>query len=172
MNPLSLLTTGLLTPAGGGGSVDVATLLTAPTTGYDPGTVGNALDQLNLGIGGLVLPVMQGSVYTVTALQQRTVTLVQGDTPTLTFDFGADYQGWTATFGAKQNAADALYAMAPRVCTWLDAAVGQGSVLLTSADTALSGKLAAEVELTNGATTLTALRFSLVILPEIITAEV
>src|SRR3990172_8655689 len=85
--------------------------------------------------GALVLPVMQGAVYTAVAVQSREVVIVQGDTPRLTFDLDADYTGWTIKFGAKAQVADAAYVIAVKDGVWTDAGLGQGYVDLTAAET-------------------------------------
>lgn len=116
----------------------------------------------------VVLPVMQGAVYTATTIQQREVRVVAGDTPTITFDLGADYSGWTAKFAAKASPDDQAYAMAVRECAWTDATAGEGYVTLSAADTAAPGVYRGEIELSLGAARLTALQFRLVVIPGVI----
>lgn len=133
----------------------------------------NALEQAPTGIGGsgsavMLLPVMQGRVYTATALQGRDVAVVQGDTPRIVFDLGADYSTWTPYFGAKANLDDDEYAIAPKAGAWSTPASGQGYVDLTAADTATIGRFAAEIELRNGDSRLTAQKFGLKILAAVI----
>lgn len=116
----------------------------------------------------VVLPVMQGAVYEATAMQSREVRIVRGDTPRITFDLGADYTGWTIKFGAKANLSDTTYAIAVKDGTWTDASKGQGYVDLTSVETANAGVLIGELELRNGDQRLTAIRFKIVILEDVI----
>ena len=118
----------------------------------------------------VLLPVMSGQAYTATAKQQKEVTIVQGDTPTITLALGNDYTGWTARFAVKHSAYDAYYALPVRDAYWLNAAQGLGAVDLSATDTAVAGKFLAEVELTKGALVLTALRFTLIIIPDIVKA--
>ena len=115
-----------------------------------------------------VLPVMQGQVYTATAIQDREVIIVQGDTPRITFDLGANYAGWTPRFAAKDSLTDDSYFIAPKECTWTTATGGMGYVELTASETALRGKYHAEIELSQGAQRLTAMRFTLKIIAAII----
>jgi hypothetical protein len=122
------------------------------------------------GGASVVLPVMQGRVYTATAIQGAEVVIVQGDTPTITFDLGDDYTGWTPYFGAKAALADTDYAIDPKAGTWTDADEGEGTVALTAAETATVGKYFAEIELRNGDQCLTAMKFTLKIIAEVITA--
>jgi hypothetical protein len=119
----------------------------------------------------VILPVIQGQVYTATAIQGAEVVIVQGDTPTITFDFDDDYTGWTPYFGAKAALADTVYAIDPKAGTWIDDALGQGTVVLTAAETATVGKYYAEIELRNGTQCLTAMKFTLKIIGEVIKAS-
>lgn len=117
----------------------------------------------------VVLPVMQGQVYTATALSGRVVKIVRGDTPRITFDLGDDYTGWTARFGAKLYKGDSAYAIEVKDCTWTDEAAGQGYVDLTAAETSISPRdYRAEIELVNGIQHLTAMKFTLSILEDVI----
>ena len=113
----------------------------------------------------VILPVMQGHVYTATAQQQRTVSVVQGDTPTITFDLGSDYTGWTPWFGAK-----GAVVITTRQAQWFNPAKGQGNVLLSVSDTTVVGSYDAEIELRNAAQSkiLTAIKFKLLIVPQVI----
>ena len=117
----------------------------------------------------VILPVMQGVVYSATAMQDRDVVIVQGDTPRVTFNLGKDYSGWTPYFGAKAKLSDAAYAIGPQAATWIDGGVkGHGYVDLTAAQTAKCGKLFSEIELRNGAQRLTAMKFTLKIIDAVI----
>ncbi len=120
------------------------------------------------GGAAVVIPVMTGRAYSATILQNRTVEIVQGDTPTLTFDFNTDYTGWTPYFGAKSKLADEDYAIDPKAATWTDAAEGQGYVVLTAADTATVGKFLGEIELRNGDSRHTPIKFTLIIVGAVI----
>lgn len=116
---------------------------------------------------GMILPVMQGRV-SATIIQDRRVEIVQGDTPRLTFDFDDDYTGWTPYFGAKAKLADTDYAIDPKAATWLNATTGQGYVDLTAAETATVGKFFGEIELRNGDSRLTPIKFTLIIIGAVI----
>jgi hypothetical protein len=134
----------------------------------------NALEQAPTGMGGsgsavVVLPVMQGRVYSATAVQGRDVVVVQGDTPRVVFDLGADYSTWTPYVAAKANLEDAVYLIAPKAGAWSAPASGQGYVDLTAADTAAIGRHFAEIELRNGEARLTAMKFRLKIIDAVIT---
>lgn len=118
--------------------------------------------------GTVVLPVMQGSVYTATATQSREVTVIRGDTPRVYFDLGANYAGWAAFFGAKAQPKDAAYVIAVKSATWTDATKGQGYIDLTATDTGTSRTLFGELELVNGTQHLTAMKFTLKILEDVI----
>ncbi|MFA5753991.1 MAG: BppU family phage baseplate upper protein, partial [Patescibacteria group bacterium] len=118
---------------------------------------------------GMILPVMQAQVYSATASQSADVKIVQGDTPTIPFDLGDDYSGWTPYFGAKESLDDTDYAITPKAGSWSDAIEGEGSVTLTTAETATPGKYLAEIELRNGDSRLTAIKFNLIIVRAVIT---
>jgi|GEM_PF-4467230 len=134
----------------------------------------NALEQAPTGMGGsgsavVVLPVMQGRVYSATAVQGRDVVVVQGDTPRIVFDLGEDYSTWTPYFGAKADLDDDDYVIAPKAGAWSAPASGQGYVDLTAADTAAIGRHFAEIELRSGESRLTAMKFRLKIIDAVIT---
>ena len=116
----------------------------------------------------VVLPVMQGSVYTATALQGREVVIVRGDTPQITFDLGADYTGWTPRFGAKAALGNTDYIIDPKDGSWSDASKGQGYVALTALETATTGRFFAEIEIRKDAQRLTAMKFYLKIVEGVI----
>ncbi|MBI5634862.1 MAG: hypothetical protein HZA15_15450 [Nitrospirae bacterium] len=116
----------------------------------------------------IVLPVMQGQIYTAVASQAREVVIIRGDTPRITFDLGAAYSGWTPKFGAKASPSDTAYVIAVKDATWTDATAGEGYVDLTAAETATVGKLSAEIELQNGTQRLTAIKFKLTIREDVI----
>lgn len=133
----------------------------------------NALEQAPTGMGGsgsavVVLPVMQGRVYSATAVQGRDVVVVQGDTPRVVFDLGADYSTWTPYLGVKADLDDDAYVIAPKAGAWSAPASGQGYVDLTAADTATVGRFAAEIKLRNGEASLTAQKFGLKIIAAVI----
>lgn len=129
----------------------------------------NALEQAPTGVGGsgsavVVLPVMQGRVYTATAVQGRDVVVVRGDTPRILFDLDADYSTWTPYLAAKAELADDGYVIAPKAGAWSEPATGQGYVDLTAADTENIGRYAAEIKLVSGDSRLTAMKFALKII--------
>ena len=107
----------------------------------------------------VALPVVRGQVYTATAFSEAIVEVVQGDTPTITFDLDADYSGWAISFHAKVNLADEDYYIDPKAGSWTDAANGVGQVLLTAADTGTVGTYYADLTLTSGSSVLTAIRY-------------
>jgi len=116
----------------------------------------------------IALPAMQGSVYTATAIQSREVTIVRGDTPRITFDLGTSYTGWTAHFGVKAKPDDTAYVIAVKDAVWTSASAGEGYVDLTATETTATGKLYAELELRNGDSRLTAIKFILKITEDVI----
>lgn len=120
--------------------------------------------------GSVVLPVMQGEVYSAVAVQDKEVKIVKGDTPRITFDFESDYTGWTVWFAAKEKLSDTTYAISLREVTWSDASLGQGYIDLSATDTDLLGKYFAELELRQGAQRLTAMKYKLVIIDDVIDA--
>jgi hypothetical protein len=119
--------------------------------------------------GAIVYPVMQGRVYSATPIQNQEVITIQGNTLRMPFDFGGNYTGWTATFGAKVHLDDTDYIIDPIEATWLDASKGQGYIDLTAANTATTGKYFAEILLQKDSARLTAMRFYLKIINAIIT---
>jgi hypothetical protein len=171
MNPLSIATSGLITPAAvvsGGGTIDVAALSQQLVADLDAAlTTAHGSGSWQRGIAGsYTLPVMQASVYTAVATATQKVRIVQGDTPTITFDLGADYTGWDAWFGARGR--DGEYAMPPRLVQWADDGLGQGAISLTTTDTAADGTFAAEIELRKAGQILTAMKYGIVVLPQVI----
>lgn len=119
------------------------------------------------GSGIVILPVMQGSVYTAVATESRTVRIVRGDSPSIMFDLGANYTGWTAYFGARSTPRSA-YIISETVCTWDDITKGQGHITLTATETKDARRLLAEIELRNGEQRLTAMKFELLIIEDIV----
>ena len=116
----------------------------------------------------VALPVVRGQVYTATAFQYADVRIVKGDTPTITFDLGADYTGWTVWFGAKENLSDSTSFITPRQASWTDVANGVGQIVLTSVETGTAGNYYGEIELRSGSQRLTAIRYRLVIEEDVI----
>lgn len=140
-------------------------LLTAITTA---GSIGKLIkDNVDGKVSerGLILPVMQGRVYTATAIQGREVVIVQGDTPRVTFDLGDDYTGWTPQFSTKEEPDDVAYIIAPKSATWSNATLGQGYIDLTAEETAVCGKYDARVTITQGTQRHTGMKFTLKIIP-------
>lgn len=141
------------------------------------GTYDNITDSLqalrdNPGGGGgggtIILPVMEGAVYSSLAVQDKEVNIIRGDTPTIYFDLHSDYTGWTAQFGAKAKPKDTEYVIPAKNCTWTDVSKGQGYFELTSTETASEAKLFGEIELTKDTKHLTAMRFILRIIEDVI----
>lgn len=123
------------------------------------------------GAGGtIVLPVMQGEVYSAVATQNVEVKIVKGDTPRIIFDLGADYTGWAIWFAAKEKMSDTTYIIALREVTWSDVSLGQGYIDLSASDTDLVGKFFAELELRQGVQRLTAMKYILDIIDDVIDA--
>lgn len=143
-------------------------LLTAITTAGSIGKLLNDNVDGKVSERGMILPVMTGRAYNATIIQNRKVEIVQGNTPRITFDLNDDYTGWTPYFGAKSKLADEEYAIDPKEATWSDAAEGQGYVDLTAADTATCGKYLGEIELRNGDSRHTPIKFTLIIVGAVI----
>lgn len=118
----------------------------------------------------VVLPVMQGEVYSAVAVQDKEVKIVKGDTPRIIFDLEENYTGWTVWFAAKEKMSDTSYAIDLREVTWSDASLGQGYIDLSASDTNIIGKFFAELELKQGAQRLTAMKYTLVIIDDVIDA--
>lgn len=120
------------------------------------------------GGGTIILPVMEGAVYSSLAVQDKEVNIIRGDTPTIFFDLHGNYTGWTAKFGAKVKPKDTEYIIPVKNCTWTDASKGQGYFELTSTETANEAKLIGEIELSKDTKHLTAMRFILRIIEDVI----
>jgi hypothetical protein len=120
--------------------------------------------------GVVVLPVMQGEVYSAVATQDKEVTIVKGDTPRIIFDLGLNYTGWTIWFAAKEKMSDTSYIISLRQVTWSDASLGQGYIDLSASDTNIMGKFFAELELRQGAQRLTAMKYKLTVIDDVIDA--
>lgn len=126
--------------------------------------------QVYPGVPSVVLPAMQGNIYSATITQGRELRIIRGDSPNIPFDLGEDYTGWEAWFGVKELFTDATYVIGPIQATWTDAAAGHGYVPLTAALNDTDGSFHAEIEVRNGAARLTPLQFRLRILEDVITA--
>jgi hypothetical protein len=118
----------------------------------------------------VVLPVMQGKVAAPTFVQSKPIQLISKTTPTLTFDFGTNYSGWTVYFGMKNKITDTAYIVSPKTGTWIDNTKGQGYVTLSSTDTATPGNYAGELLLINGASRLPAIEYNIQISKGVIDA--
>ncbi len=118
--------------------------------------------------GSIILPVMQGEIYTATAMQGREVRIKRGDTPRITFDLGTACTGWTGRFGAKKTLSG-NYVIGPKNISWIDASKGQGYVDLDKTDTNHMGEHYAEIEIVKDEQTLTAMEFTLNLLKDVIT---
>jgi len=152
---------------------DIKAAIEGIPAGATPAEIWGYADR-SLTTSPITLPVMQGSVYTATATPFREVPIVRGDSPTVTFELfdsdgnPANYTGWTPKFGAKASPSDTAYVIAVKDAVWVDASKGQGYVALTSTDTATVKKLYAEIELRNGDQRLTAIKFVLKIMEDVI----
>lgn len=109
-----------------------------------------------------VLPPLTGTVYATITAQNQEVPIIRGDTPTVPFNLGSNFTGWTPKFAVKAELADVTYLVAIKDAVWTDAATGQGYVSLTAAETrALPNRSYGEIELQNGAQRLTVIKFVL-----------
>ncbi len=116
----------------------------------------------------VAIPTISGSVYQTTAIQETTMNIVRGDTPTITFDLEENYSGWTPYFGIKKTRSQSTYDMTPRACTWTSATLGTGYISLTATETDLLGQYQGEVELRNGTSRLTVISLKLIFQEDII----
>ena len=117
----------------------------------------------------VVLKSLQGEIYARTLAAGADVRIMRGDSPVLPFSLGDDFSAWTPWFGAKESTGDTTYAIGPKECSWADGSTGKGAVVFTAAETDLpQGRYLAEVELRNGEQRLTPLRFTLVILADVV----
>lgn len=119
--------------------------------------------------GSFIIPTLHSSIYNTTVSQARVISIIQGDTPTLTFDLEENYTGYTGYFAAKRNYTDLTYMIAPVTISWVDASLGTGSFTLTSDDTSTTGVFHGEIELRKDDTRYTVLQCTLKVLPQIIT---
>jgi len=96
---------------------------------------------------------------------------VRGDSVAIPYTVGEDITGWTVYFAAKANPSDDNYAIGPIDVTAgvTDASTGSGLVNLDTTDTAiLPRRYSAELEIRNGQSTNTPLRFRLWVDPDVI----
>jgi hypothetical protein len=110
-----------------------------------------------------VLP-FQGSVTSASALLDKDVHIVRGDSVAIPYSVGIDLTGWEVWFAAKAGPADNVYVIEPRSITAYETnpLTGGGLINLTTADTSVPArKYVAEVELRRGAEVKTPLRFYL-----------
>jgi len=114
----------------------------------------------------VVLPAMHATLATTLTKSVRPLRIARGDTRCVPFDFGSDYSGWTARFGARRMVGGSI--ILTRLCIWTNAQIGQGHFELTAADTSQVGTYLAEVELSQGDNHLTLLQFDLVIFDDVI----
>jgi len=117
-----------------------------------------------------VLP-FQGSATYETAVQDKDVHIVRGDSVAVPYSIGKDITGWTVWFGAKANPADAEYAVPLREITLYvtDPVEGSGLISLSTADTsAPPRRYYAEIEIRRADEVNTPLRFSLWIDPDVV----
>ncbi len=112
-----------------------------------------------------VLP-FQGAATYETVAQGNDVHITHGDSVSIPYSVGKDISGYTVWFGAKANTTDTTYAIVPRDITAYvtSASTGSGLINLSTMDTALpTRKYAAQVEIKNGSTVNTVLKFNLYI---------
>lgn len=112
----------------------------------------------------IVIPAMTGAVYSPTVVFGQKVSVVEGDTPTLSFALNDDYSGWTVDLTMSIESPVVSKTTVP--CAWVNAALGTLSVDLSSAQTSIVGQYDCSVKVRNGVKTLTALRFSLFVVSD------
>ena len=119
--------------------------------------------QITSSFSPVTLPVMNSRLVTSpTAVQMNDIIeIVHGSSAILPFNFGNDYSGWTIVNGAKRMPYDTVRALGPDPGWWLDAAHGQGYVILNPGKTAPVGSYADEITLFKDAEVYPAMRFTL-----------
>jgi hypothetical protein len=117
-----------------------------------------------------VIP-FQGTVSYETAAYGTDVHVVRGDSVAIPYSIGQDITGWTVHFGAKANPSDDTFAIGPKDVTIYvtDEANGSGVITLDTAETSVQPRrYSAELEIRNGPSVNTALRFRLWVDPDVI----
>ncbi len=117
----------------------------------------------NAGGAVTILP-FQGAASYETVAQGSDVHVTYGDSVSIPYSIGKDITGWTVWFGAKSDPTSATYDVPLREVTAqvTDAAAGSGLINLSTADTAIPVKrYYAELQIRNGASVNTALKFYL-----------
>jgi len=116
-----------------------------------------------------VLP-YQGTVSYEAAAYGTDVHVVRGDSVAIPYTVGEDITGWTVYFAAKANPSDDNYAIGPIDVTAGVTDASTGSLVnLDTTDTAiLPRRYSAELEIRNGQSTNTPLRFRLWVDPDVI----
>jgi len=122
------------------------------------------------GSSEVIFPPTQVSVFSNIVYENVEKEISRGDTPTFTFDLNKDYNHWDAYFAIKKNPEDTDYSMEPTICIWVggNGSSGQGSITLTTDNTNLIGNYIGEVELRNGNSRLTVIKFYLTFTQDII----
>ncbi len=115
------------------------------------------------GLAQVVFPVNQVSAGSGTVDHGTTITVTQGDTPTLSFDLGENYTGWTVGVVVKSDP-DGADVIAETAGVWTDAGKGQFTVTLPKIAAAAGIYRAMDVRLRNGVR-FTAVRCRLRVLP-------
>jgi hypothetical protein len=139
---------------------------------YAPGTAGNIIGKIPSGVPISPSQLSPGVLTNYVNTSGATVTIIRGDTPTLTFNLGT---GWNLTnknvyFTAKASATQTnSQAIVNRACTVTDAINGVATIILTATETQTVGTYAAEIEVRNSDDTspLTARQFMLKIIQDV-----
>ncbi len=121
--------------------------------------------QWGIGSGINILP-FQGAASYETVAQGNDIHVTYGDSVSIPYSIGTNITGYTVWFGVKATPQDTTYAIAPRDVTAYvtSASTGAGLIELSTTDTALPvRKYAAQVEIKNGSTVNTVLKFNLFI---------
>jgi hypothetical protein len=114
--------------------------------------------------GSITILPFQGAVSYETVSQGKDVHVTRGDSVSIPYSIGKDITGWTVWFGAKANPADTAYAIPLKEVTAsvTAGATGSGLINLSTTDTAVTIKrYYAELEIRNGSSVNTALKFYL-----------
>lgn len=135
-------------------------------------TAAEAVSNFDCPNASVVLPVMQGSVYTAFAVQNKELQILWKSTPTIPFQVTGDYSAWTAKFAVKKDVLNTAYYISPMDTSVLvyDSVkkTTSGTVTLTSAQTTTAGRYWAEIEFYKGDQRLPALMYKFTILTGVI----
>jgi len=121
--------------------------------------------------GSVTVVPFQGTVSYETATYGSEVHIVRGDSVAIPYSISQDIAGWTVYFGAKSYHSEEAYAIGPIDVTAYvsDASTGSGIINLNTADTSVQPRrYEAELEIRNGSSINTVLRFRLWVDPDVI----